>query len=179
MRVNFSMHDCHVACSSLHTCGPYGSQHPLPFGPQHPLPQWFATRSVSESTVMHSAGEHHCVSPDPAVHCVQDKRISFDEWPNWKAKMPFGTMPVLEVDGKMIAQMAAIGKNVSRAYVAVQCCLSCYKLCYVFTEARLVGLAPTWRQHVAHGTYKAAPVLEVSAHTVLVARLRGIWECLI
>lgn len=46
---------------------------------------------------------------------LQDKRITFDEWRegDLKASTPFGQLPVLEVDGKTIAQSAAI-----RAYPA-------------------------------------------------------------
>jgi glutathione S-transferase len=39
-----------------------------------------------------------------------DKRIDFPDWPQYKPKMPFGSMPVLDIDGKMIAQMAAIDR---------------------------------------------------------------------
>lgn len=45
------------------------------------------------------------------MHCAaQDKRLSRAEWAQWKPKMPFGQLPVLEVDGNMLAQMAAIGE---------------------------------------------------------------------
>lgn len=39
-----------------------------------------------------------------------DLRFSFEDWGKWKAKMPFGQAPVLEVDGKMLAQSAAIDR---------------------------------------------------------------------
>jgi len=45
---------------------------------------------------------------------VQDERITFAEWgsnPDLKAGTPFGQLPVLEVDGKRIAQSAAIGEG--------------------------------------------------------------------
>jgi hypothetical protein len=47
-------------------------------------------------------------------HCphMQDKRLTFDEWRangDLKASLPFGQLPVLQVDGKYIAQSAAIG----------------------------------------------------------------------
>lgn len=48
----------------------------------------------------------------PVVVGLQDKRLTFDEWRasgDLKASLPFGQLPVLEVDGKYIAQSAAIG----------------------------------------------------------------------
>lgn len=41
---------------------------------------------------------------------LDDMRFSFEEWPKHKAAMPFGQAPVLEVDGKMLAQSAAIDR---------------------------------------------------------------------
>jgi hypothetical protein len=49
-----------------------------------------------------------------AVSRLQDKRLTFDEWRangDLKAAVPFGQLPVLEVDGKYIAQSAAIGEQ--------------------------------------------------------------------
>jgi hypothetical protein len=44
---------------------------------------------------------------------MQDKRISYEEWPqiqnDWKPKCPFGQVPILMIDGKVLAQSAAIG----------------------------------------------------------------------
>ena len=43
----------------------------------------------------------------------QDKRFTFDEWrsnADLKAQLPFGQLPVLEVDGKYLAQSSAIGE---------------------------------------------------------------------
>lgn len=43
--------------------------------------------------------------------CLQDKRVDFEEWQKLKQEgwAPFGQLPVLEVDGKYLAQSAAIG----------------------------------------------------------------------
>nr|QCC89045.1 glutathione S-transferase sigma 2 [Meteorus pulchricornis] len=38
----------------------------------------------------------------------EDHRVSFEEWPNIKPKMPMGQMPVLEIDGKQYNQSKAI-----------------------------------------------------------------------
>jgi glutathione S-transferase len=44
---------------------------------------------------------------------MQDKRISYEQWPqvqhDWKPKCPFGQVPILMVNGKVLAQSAAIG----------------------------------------------------------------------
>jgi hypothetical protein len=44
--------------------------------------------------------------------CLQDKRVDFEEWQKLKQEgwAPFGQLPVLEVDGKYLAQSAAIGE---------------------------------------------------------------------
>lgn len=42
---------------------------------------------------------------------MQDKRVTFDEWGPMKGSTPFGQLPCLEVDGKYLAQSAAIGKQ--------------------------------------------------------------------
>mmetsp|Transcript_10990 Transcript_10990/g.28675 ORF Transcript_10990/g.28675 Transcript_10990/m.28675 type:complete len:221 (-) Transcript_10990:393-1055(-) len=38
----------------------------------------------------------------------EDKRVTFEEWPELKSSTPFGQLPVLEVDGTTIAQAGAI-----------------------------------------------------------------------
>ncbi|KAI5723108.1 hypothetical protein M8J76_001440 [Diaphorina citri] len=49
----------------------------------------------------------------------EDIRIEKDNWPALKPTMPFGKMPVLEVDGKQLHQSAAICR-----YLAKQCGLN-------------------------------------------------------
>ncbi|KAK5972282.1 Glutathione S-transferase [Trichostrongylus colubriformis] len=45
-----------------------------------------------------------------------DVRLSHDEWPKHKAEMPFGQLPVLEVDGKQLPQSHAIARYVARQF---------------------------------------------------------------
>ena len=40
----------------------------------------------------------------------EDKRFSFEEWPEHKPNTPFGQMPVLFWDGEEIAQSMAIAR---------------------------------------------------------------------
>ncbi|KAK6767370.1 hypothetical protein RB195_026570 [Necator americanus] len=46
----------------------------------------------------------------------EDVRYSFEEWPKHKDEMPFGKMPVLEVDGKQLGQSFAIARYLSRKF---------------------------------------------------------------
>ncbi|XP_011165650.1 glutathione S-transferase [Solenopsis invicta] len=48
-----------------------------------------------------------------------DERIDRNDWPKLKQTMPFGKVPVLEVDGKRMHQSSAIGR-----YVAKKCGLA-------------------------------------------------------
>ena len=44
----------------------------------------------------------------------EDDRISFDDWSSRKPGTPFGSVPVLEVDGKTLGQSNAIGRYVGK-----------------------------------------------------------------
>ncbi|KAK6738219.1 hypothetical protein RB195_020369 [Necator americanus] len=46
----------------------------------------------------------------------EDVRYSFEEWPKHKDEMPFGQIPVLEVDGKQLGQSFAIVRFLSRKF---------------------------------------------------------------
>ncbi|CAJ0605914.1 unnamed protein product [Cylicocyclus nassatus] len=46
----------------------------------------------------------------------EDVRIPRDEWPKHKAEMPFGQMPVLEVDGQQLAQSFAIARFLAKKF---------------------------------------------------------------
>jgi len=44
----------------------------------------------------------------------EDRRIAFKEWPNFKDKMPFLAMPVLEVDGRIVTQSNSINRYIGK-----------------------------------------------------------------
>uniref|UniRef100_A0A914EFT6 glutathione transferase n=1 Tax=Acrobeloides nanus TaxID=290746 RepID=A0A914EFT6_9BILA len=46
----------------------------------------------------------------------EDVRMAQDDWPNYKNKTPFGQLPVLEVDGKPLAQSFAIARFLARKH---------------------------------------------------------------
>ncbi|CAJ0605915.1 unnamed protein product [Cylicocyclus nassatus] len=46
----------------------------------------------------------------------EDVRYTFEEWPQHKSEMPFGQMPVLEVDGVQLAQSHAIARFLARKF---------------------------------------------------------------
>ncbi|VDL83413.1 unnamed protein product [Nippostrongylus brasiliensis] len=46
----------------------------------------------------------------------EDVRYTFEEWPQHKNEMPFGQMPVLEVDGKQLSQSRAIARYLARQF---------------------------------------------------------------
>uniref|UniRef100_A0A914EG76 GST N-terminal domain-containing protein n=1 Tax=Acrobeloides nanus TaxID=290746 RepID=A0A914EG76_9BILA len=47
----------------------------------------------------------------------EDFRINFQDWKDtWKAKMPFGSVPVLEIDGVMLPESHAIGRYLAKKF---------------------------------------------------------------
>ncbi|KAI4470498.1 glutathione s-transferase [Holotrichia oblita] len=46
----------------------------------------------------------------------EDERISREKWPELKKKTPFGLLPVLEIDGKPVAQSNAIARHLAKQY---------------------------------------------------------------
>ncbi|KAK5970795.1 Glutathione S-transferase [Trichostrongylus colubriformis] len=46
----------------------------------------------------------------------KDVRLTHEEWPKHKAEMPFGQLPVLEVDGKQLPQSFAIVRFLARKF---------------------------------------------------------------
>lgn len=46
----------------------------------------------------------------------EDVRVTKEQWPELKPRMPFGQMPVLEVDGEQIPQSLAITRYLARKY---------------------------------------------------------------
>jgi len=50
---------------------------------------------------------------------VQYEDVRFNEttWPEFKPKMPYGAVPVLEVDGKMVAGSGSIARYLAEEHV--------------------------------------------------------------
>lgn len=46
----------------------------------------------------------------------EDHRVPRDDWPKFKPDAPFGQVPVLEEDGKKLAQSQAITRYVARKF---------------------------------------------------------------
>ncbi|VDL81310.1 unnamed protein product [Nippostrongylus brasiliensis] len=66
-----------------------------------------------------------------------DVRLSREEFPKIKAEMPFGQIPVLEVDGKKLAQSSAIARYVARQFG--------YAGKNAFDEALVDSLVDQWK----------------------------------
>ncbi|KAI6234507.1 Glutathione S-transferase sigma [Aphelenchoides fujianensis] len=47
---------------------------------------------------------------------AQDVRIDLAEWPQLKSTFPFGTLPVLEEDGRQLGESCAIARYLGRKY---------------------------------------------------------------
>lgn len=45
-----------------------------------------------------------------------DERVPREKWPEFKKKMPFAMVPVLEIDGKLVAQSNAIARHLAKEY---------------------------------------------------------------
>uniref|UniRef100_A0A915AGS2 glutathione transferase n=2 Tax=Parascaris univalens TaxID=6257 RepID=A0A915AGS2_PARUN len=74
--------------------------------PQYKL-TYFDIRGLGEGArlIFHQAGVK-----------FEDNRVKFDDWPAFKPKTPFGQLPLLEVDGEVIAQSAAIYRYLGRQF---------------------------------------------------------------
>ncbi|XP_076294013.1 glutathione S-transferase-like [Lasioglossum baleicum] len=46
----------------------------------------------------------------------EDHRLDADEWPKLKSEMPFGQVPVLEIDGKKVNQSTAISRYLAKQF---------------------------------------------------------------
>ncbi|VDM69938.1 unnamed protein product [Strongylus vulgaris] len=46
----------------------------------------------------------------------EDVRYTHEEWPKHKSEMPFGQMPVLEIDGQQLAQSHAIARFLAKRF---------------------------------------------------------------
>ncbi|KAL6736886.1 glutathione S-transferase protein [Ancylostoma duodenale] len=70
----------------------------------------------------------------------EDVRLSREEWPKHKDEMPFGQMPVLEVDGKQLAQSFAIARFLARKFGLAGNC--------PFEEALVDSIADQYRDFI-------------------------------
>ncbi|XP_072050121.1 glutathione S-transferase 1-like [Amphiura filiformis] len=46
----------------------------------------------------------------------EDHRIEMKDWPEYKPKTPFGSLPVLDIDGRIIVQSKAIFRYLARGF---------------------------------------------------------------
>jgi glutathione S-transferase len=61
-----------------------------------------------------SLTDKHTAHVPPILLCIQDKRVTPQEWSALKADAPFGQLPVLYIDGKPLAQSPAIDRYVAK-----------------------------------------------------------------
>eukprot|EP00775_Hariotina_reticulata_P004727 gene4727-4977_t len=78
----------------------------------------------------------------------EDNRIDFAEWPSFKPSTPFGQIPVLEVDGKVIAQSGAIDHYAAKLaglYPSDPLKAALADQAYFFCEDLLQTVVPTFK----------------------------------
>ncbi|KAF5290613.1 hypothetical protein FQR65_LT01903 [Abscondita terminalis] len=46
----------------------------------------------------------------------EDYRVPKERWPEYKKKTPFGMLPILEIDGKVVSQSNAIGRYLAKQH---------------------------------------------------------------
>uniref|UniRef100_A0A914DV08 glutathione transferase n=1 Tax=Acrobeloides nanus TaxID=290746 RepID=A0A914DV08_9BILA len=68
---------------------------------------YFAARGWAEASrmILHYSGVP-----------FEDKRVTMEEWPSFKASTPFGKMPVLEYNGQTLPESQAIARFLARKY---------------------------------------------------------------
>lgn len=82
-----------------------------------PLVVWYCVHQANILCCNSGGNPHTAASSSLRLHgrppMVQDKRVTFEEWGAIKGSTPtpFGQLPCLEVDGKYLAQSAAIGEQ--------------------------------------------------------------------
>uniref|UniRef100_A0A1I7XEN0 glutathione transferase n=1 Tax=Heterorhabditis bacteriophora TaxID=37862 RepID=A0A1I7XEN0_HETBA len=70
----------------------------------------------------------------------EDVRYERDEWPQHKDEMPFGQIPVLEVDGKKLAQSYAINRFLARQFGIYIYIYIVFVFCFLFTSCFFLHL---------------------------------------
>ncbi|VDP05097.1 unnamed protein product [Heligmosomoides polygyrus] len=116
----------------------------------------------------------------------EDVRYTDEQWPKHKAEMPFGQLPVLEIDGKKLAQSFAIARFLARKYgtfsilfISEQPCRRTQKLGFAgknaFDEALVDSIADQLRDYVVEirPFYKVAMGFEEGDLTALTKDVYG------